>query len=90
MANVTYFSPDGGVTRYPIEDTEARNRIDNLVTGVSSFNGRSGSVLPMAGDYDATQINYSAQQTMKQKNLHKNLQHQDSTVYLSSISISKR
>ena len=24
MANVTYFSPDGGVTRYPIEDTVAR------------------------------------------------------------------
>ena len=29
MANVTFFSPDGGTTRYPIEDTEARNRIDN-------------------------------------------------------------
>lgn len=67
MANVTFFSPDGGTTRYPIEDTEARSRIDNLVTGVSSFNGRSGSILPMAGDYDATQVNYSEQQTVKQK-----------------------
>lgn len=35
--------------------------------GVTSWNGRTGSVLPIAGDYDATQINYDAQQTMKQK-----------------------
>lgn len=27
MANVNFFSPDGGTTRYPIEDTEARSRI---------------------------------------------------------------
>lgn len=67
MANVTFFSPDGGTTRYPIEDTEARSRIDNLVTGVSSFNGRSGSILPIAGDYDATQVNYSAGVTTKTK-----------------------
>lgn len=67
MANVTFFSPDGGTTRYPIEDTEARNRIDNLVTGVSSFNGRSGSILPVAGDYDATQVTYSTGVTTKEK-----------------------
>ena len=35
--------------------------------GVTSWNGRSGSVLPVAGDYDATQVNYSVQQTVKQK-----------------------
>lgn len=35
--------------------------------GVTSFNGRSGSVLPVAGDYNATQVNYSEQQTVKQK-----------------------
>lgn len=35
--------------------------------GVMTFNGRSGSVLPVAGDYNATQVNYSAQQTVKQK-----------------------
>lgn len=29
MANANFFSPDGGITRYPLEDTEARNRIDN-------------------------------------------------------------
>ena len=67
MANVNFFSPDGGVTRYPIEDTEARSRIDNLVTGVSSFNGRSGSILPIAGDYDATQVNYSPGTSVKKK-----------------------
>lgn len=67
MANVTFFSPDGGTTRYPIEDTEARSRIDNLVTGVSSFNGRSGSILPTAGDYDATQVSYDASNSVKQK-----------------------
>lgn len=35
--------------------------------GVTSFNGRSGSVLPVAGDYDATQINYDDNTTVKQK-----------------------
>lgn len=29
------------------------------VTGVASFNGRGGSVLPMAGDYNAEQITYN-------------------------------
>lgn len=32
MANVTYFSPDGGVTRYPIEDTVARGVWTSPVT----------------------------------------------------------
>ena len=30
MANVTFFSPDGGTTRYPIEDTEARSRLTTV------------------------------------------------------------
>lgn len=30
----------------------------SAVAGVSSFNGRHGSVLPVAGDYDASQISY--------------------------------
>ena len=39
----------------------------SAVTGVSSFNGRSGSVLPMAGDYSAEQVDYDSNQTVKQK-----------------------
>jgi len=27
MANANFYSPDGGITRYPLEDTEARSRI---------------------------------------------------------------
>lgn len=33
--------------------------------GVSSFNGRSGAVLPAAGDYDATQVYYNSNTTVK-------------------------
>ena len=35
----------------------------HAAAGVDSFNGRSGSVLPMAGDYDAHQIVYTSGQT---------------------------
>lgn len=35
--------------------------------GVKTFNGRSGSVLPMAGDYTADQVNYDNNQTVKEK-----------------------
>lgn len=59
MADVSKFSPDGGTTIY--------NLVDKTSTKVGTWNGRSGSVLPMAGDYDATQVNYSSQQTVKQK-----------------------
>ena len=38
-----------------------------LVTGVSSFNSRTGAITPTAGDYDATQVNYNSNQTVKQK-----------------------
>ena len=50
--------------------TDMSTKINNagiITNKVTSFNGRNGSVLPMAGDYDATQVNYSAQQTVKQK-----------------------
>lgn len=48
MANVTYFSPDGGVTRYPLEDTVART----VMTGASASSaGAAGRVpAPSAGD----------------------------------------
>lgn len=59
MADVSKFSPDGGTTTYNIVDTTS--------TKVSTWNGRSGSVLPMAGDYDATQIDYDAHNSMKDK-----------------------
>lgn len=35
--------------------------------GVTSFNGRSGIVNPAAGDYDATQVMYETDVTLKQK-----------------------
>ena len=38
-----------------------------LVTGVSSFNSRTGAITPTAGDYDATQVNYSSGTSVKQK-----------------------
>lgn len=38
-----------------------------LVTGVSSFNSRTGAITPKAGDYDATQVNYSSGITVKAK-----------------------
>lgn len=34
--------------------------------GVQSFNGRSGSILPIAGDYSADQVNYDSNKTVKQ------------------------
>lgn len=35
MANVTFFSPDGGMTRYPIEDTEARSRLTTVESALA-------------------------------------------------------
>jgi hypothetical protein len=38
-----------------------------LVTGVSSFNSRTGAITPTAGDYDATQVSYSSGTSVKAK-----------------------
>jgi hypothetical protein len=35
MANVTFFSPDGGTTRYPFEDTEARSRLTTVESALA-------------------------------------------------------
>lgn len=48
----------GGETQNNVQ--EALEALSNDgVDGVKSFNGRSGSVLPMAGDYNAEQISYN-------------------------------
>ena len=49
------------------DDSENEVTVVTVEGGVKTFNGRSGSVLPVAGDYDATQVNYSSSQTVKQK-----------------------
>lgn len=46
-----------------ITASDVQTAIDTIVTlvlssGVASFNGRVGAVIPTAGDYDATQIDY--------------------------------
>lgn len=38
----------------------------HAASGVNSFNGREGDVLPELGDYDATQVDYDASHTVKQ------------------------
>ena len=35
MANANFFSPDGGITRYPLEDTEGRTTYEEEVHGIN-------------------------------------------------------
>ena len=54
MANVTYFSPDGGVTRYPIEDTVARGV---WTTPVSCLTGDTTATVSNAAIHTTSTIN---------------------------------
>lgn len=54
-----------------LQGETAHNAAGNRITGtarpgVQTFNGRSGSVLPIAGDYSADQVNYDSNKTVKQ------------------------
>jgi hypothetical protein len=56
----------GGGTQQNV--AEALQALDNKPSGgVSSFNGRTGAVVPANGDYDATQVNYATGKTVKAK-----------------------
>lgn len=54
MANVTYFSPDGGVTRYPIEDTVARGV---WTSPVSCLTGDTTATVSNAAIHTTSTIN---------------------------------
>ena len=56
----------GGGTQQNV--AEALQALDNKPSGgVQSFNSRTGAVVPANGDYDATQVNYSSNVTVKAK-----------------------
>lgn len=58
MAAITVPPTEYYTSAYSGEEIDAaiKKVNDGIVGGVSSFNGRTGAVLPQAGDYNATQI----------------------------------
>ena len=57
--SVPYTSNGATAMKYSIYATVGGTTANTTVTGVSSFNGRSGAVSPSSGDYTATQISYT-------------------------------
>ena len=41
MANANFFSPDGGITRYPLEDTEGRTTYEEEVHGINLLKNKA-------------------------------------------------
>ena len=57
--SVPYTSNGATAMKYSIYAAVGGNTANTAVSGVSSFNGRSGAVSPSSGDYTATQISYT-------------------------------